>query len=224
MTIQQYIKDKDSKHYSISGIQVYKTNNLTNPEISDKLVISNMISKLPSKFLRNIKSIYIGDFKFLKDREMQAAYHNSTIYVTNVQRDSNDMLDDLIHEVAHSVEELYGDAIYSDGQIEKEFLQKREKLKSTLESMNITPPKPNSYQDSKYSLEFDSFLYNTVGYEKLSTVTSGVFYSPYGATSLNEYFANGFEAVFFDEDLVRLRSLSPILYNRIKEITNNVKD
>ena len=90
--------------------------------------------------------------------------------------------------------------------------------------MNITPPKPNSYQDSKYSLEFDNFLYNTVGYEKLSTVTSGVFYSPYGATSLNEYFANGFEAVFFDEDLVRLRSLSPILYNRIKEITNNVKD
>ena len=224
MTIKQYIKAKELKNYSISGIQVYKTNNLTNPDISDKLVISKMISSLPTKFLKNIKSIHIGDFKFLRDREIQAAYKDSKIYVTNVQSDSSDMLDDLIHEVAHSVEEIYGDVIYSGGQIEREFLKKREKLKSLLEDMNLYAPKPSGYQNSKYSLGFDNFLYNTVGYEKLSTVTSGLFYSPYGATSLNEYFANGFEAVFFDEDLVRLRSLSPVLYNKIKEITNNVED
>ena len=54
MTIQQYIKDKDSKHYSISGIQVYKTNNLTNPEISDKLVISC------EKFLKTKKADKLG--------------------------------------------------------------------------------------------------------------------------------------------------------------------
>jgi len=224
LTIKQYIKAKELKNYSISGIQVYKTNNLTNPDISDKLVISKMISSLPVKFLKNIKSIHIGDFKFLRDREMQAAYKDSKIYVTNVQSDSNDMLDDLIHEVAHSVEEIYGQTIYSDGQIEKEFLQKRGKLKLLLGNMGFFPPKSTRYQDSKYSLEFDKFLYDTIGYEKLSTVTSSLFYSPYGATSLSEYFANGFEAVFFDEDLVRLRSLSPVLYNKIKEITNNVED
>ena len=224
MTIKQYIKTKKSKNYSISGIEVHKTKNLTNPDISDRLVIGKMISRLPKKFLQNIKTIHIGEFKFLKDRDMQAAYKDSQIYITNEQSDESDMLDDLIHEVAHSVEEVYGEILYSDLSIEREFLKKRQQLKKILDSKGIYPDSSESYSETEYSIEFDEFLYKTVGYPALSSFTASMFYSPYGATSLSEYFANGFEAVFYDEDLVRLKKISPLLYNKIEEVTNYVEN
>ena len=55
---------------------------------------------------------------------MQAMYENSSIFVTNVQDNEQDMLDDIVHEISHSVEETDGDIIYSDGSIEQEFLEK----------------------------------------------------------------------------------------------------
>ena len=48
-----------------------------------------------------------------------------------------------------------------------------------------------------YVLEFDEFLYKTVGYDLLRDLTVELFVSPYAATSLREYFANGFEHYFF---------------------------
>jgi hypothetical protein len=40
----------------------------------------------------------------------------------------------------------------------------------------------------------------------------GLFVSPYGATSLQEYFANGFEKYYLGESKA-VKDISPVLYN-----------
>jgi len=48
----------------------------------------------------------------------------------------------------------------------------------------------------------------------------GLFVSPYGATSIQEYFANGFEKYYLDNP-GRVRIISPVLYEKITEIIND---
>ena len=74
------------------------------------------------------------------------------------------------------------------------------------------------FLNTDFDLEFDEFLYKTVGYPTLRLVTTNLFYSPYGSTSLREYFANGFEAFFMKEDINLLKKISPILYGKIIEL------
>ena len=70
----------------------------------------------------------------------------------------------------------------------------------------------------KYSEKFDNFLHQNIGYETLHIYLSNLFYSPYGATSLNEYFANGYEAFFMKQEVSRLKRLSPALYKKLTEL------
>ena len=63
---------------------------------------------------------------------MNAKYSDGAIYVTNEQDDEEDLIDDIIHEFAHAVEDRYNDYLYGDGSIEERFLFKRNKLKNTI--------------------------------------------------------------------------------------------
>jgi len=45
-----------------------------------------------------------------------------------------------------------------------------------------------------------------------------LFYSPYGATSLREYFANGFECYFHKRDHKFLKKISPAIFSKIEQI------
>ena len=71
------------------------------------------------------------------------------------------------------------------------------------------------FLNTDYDLSFDEMLYKNVGYPMLSVLTSDIFYSPYAATSLREYFANGFEAFFMKEKIYMLKSISPVLYKKM---------
>ena len=216
MTIRDYIKNKKINHFTYSGIEVYEKDPLTN-NISAKQVVEEIVERIPHHLLDNIETIYIGSFDFLVDREVQAAYENSSIFVTNIQDTFEDMLDDLIHEVAHSVEEKYGREIYADQKIEKEFLQKRKNMWFILKDQGFET-ELQDFLDVDYSESFDQYLYQQVGYPVLAMVTSNIFYSPYGATSLREYFANGFEAFFMKDDIDRLKNVSPAIFEKIVKL------
>ena len=127
------------------------------------------------------------------------------------------MLDDIIHEVAHSVEEIYHDQIYSDNLIKKEFLKKRKKLWSILKQKGIEGDL-SLFLNTEFTHEFDNFLYSKVGYDIMYLYITDLFYSPYGATSLREYFANGFEAFFMKQEVSRLKKVSPVLYSKLEQL------
>ena len=74
--------------------------------------------------------------------------------------------------------------------------------------------------DVEYRDAFDHFLYKEVGYPLLSSLTAGLFMSPYAATSLREYFANGFEWFFLKDQQTYLKQISPVLYNKLDKLAN----
>tara|TARA_B100000029_G_C17123922_1_gene796242 strand:- start:17 stop:637 length:621 start_codon:yes stop_codon:yes gene_type:complete len=171
---------------------------------------------LPRSLMGNVEVVYIGNFRELQGRN--AAYSNGGVYISSTEPTSFDMLEDFVHEVAHSLENEFGSLIYQDDLI-AEFKGKRERLKHILsaEGYHIDP---YLYSFSEYNKKFDDFLANKVGYPTLLALTMGLFISPYGATSIREYFANGFEKYFLDNPRA-VRDVSPILYKKIEEIIND---
>lgn len=213
MTLKTYIKNKKQKHYRINGIEVQEKDECPS-DVNIPEVIDSVSQRIPSHLLRNIKSIRIGNFDVLNKRKIQAMYKDSTIFVTNIQDDSRDLLDDIIHEIAHSVEEIYQKDIYSDGILEKEFLRKRKEMWQLLKSRGLEY-NLHSFLTPEYTQEFDNLLHQEIGYDTLRTLLHSIYYSPYAATSIREYFANGFEAFFMEEQLGRLKRVSPVLYDKI---------
>ena len=181
-------------------------------------VLEYIESKIPAHLVHLIDSIYVGEFSFLKERDLNALYEDGAIYTTNHQSDEEDMIDDVVHEIAHSVEQLAGSEIYADGDIEEEFLGKRKRLYHILKAEGYNIPE-SLILETEYNVEFDEILYKVIGYDKLIFLTMGLFASPYGATSLREYFANGFENYFIG-DRESLRKISPRLYNKLEYIAN----
>lgn len=218
--MREAIKNSHSKNknFSIKGIEVFVVNKVAD-NINLRSVINKCLKRVPEHLLVNLDVIYIGQFKHLIDRQVQAIYKDSSIFMTNHQVDERDMVDDIVHEIAHSIEEVFQDQIYSDGTIEKEFINKRKMLWSILKQEGFEA-ELSDFLQPEYNSSFDNYLHTEVGYPTLSMLTSNMFYSPYGATSLREYFANGFEAYFTGDDIYRLKKVSPLLYNKLMYLSD----
>jgi hypothetical protein len=219
MNLKKFIKtkEKEKRHFTWRGVQIFLKDPILNPEVSLMNVLGTIDKKIPSHLLKNLDTIYVGDFDFFKDREIQAMYENSSIFVTNNQKNEEDMCDDIIHEIAHSVEDMHKDLIYSDGALESEFKTKREKLYLVLKGEGV-PANLSDFSDCAYREEFDEYLYKEVGYPLLNMVSSNIFYSPYAITSLREYFANGFEAYFYYGDYDFVKKTCPQLFNKLNAL------
>ena len=201
--------------YYIYNIPVFLLEELP-PSVDIPVFCQEVEDILPAQLLRNIDVVYIGNFKELEGRN--AAFSNAAIYMTADEPTNFDMLENFVHETAHSLEADNGWAIYDDALI-NEFLGKRARLKSILETEGFFI-NPVLYDFTEYSKKFDEFLSKQVGYPLLLNLTMGLFVSPYGATSIQEYFANGFEKYFLDSPRI-VCAVSPILFQKIDSILND---
>ena len=211
--------------YTSTGIQVY----VKEPP-ADNINIEEIIAKveehLPKHLLSEVEMIIVGWFKEFDERNLNAFYSDGCLYISNLQDDDADMFDDIVHEIAHSLEEPHGCEIYGDKKLEKEFLSKRMTLKDILWAHGFKAP-ALFFMNSEYDQEFDEFLHEKVGYDKLALLMQGLFVSPYAATSLKEYFATGFTEFYLDPNHNFLQQVSPVLYNKLfnlqkqKKLDNN---
>jgi len=202
--------------YNLSGVDVYIKDRL--PEEIDPDFVFNYISaRIPFHLARNIDIIYVGQFPVMKEKEINAYYEDGAIYVTNKQDEDIDMIDDIIHELAHAVERNNEEIVYGSGRLQSEFKAKRRNLYTRIQEMYEVPRGFLSNVD--YSEEIDNFLFKTIGYDVLNQLVVSIFVSGYAATSVNEYFARGFEEYFIgDKEL--LKQLSPVLYKIIDELVH----
>lgn len=182
-------------------------------------VIEKIEKTIPSYLFDEIDEIFVGSFSENDNRALEAHYESGAIYVTNDMPTAKDYVENIVHETAHSIEQSMGRSIYGDKKIEEEFLGKRDALKRTFSANNFDVSKMD-FKNVEYSEIFDLYLYKDVGYNNMNSMTSGLFYSPYAATSISEYFANGFEK-FFLEDREHLKRISPQLTIKIWEILGN---
>jgi hypothetical protein len=201
--------------YYIYNVPVFVVDEIDDPDIVREFC-AEAETYVAQRTLHNVEVVYIGNFKDLRGRN--AAYTNGAIYMTATEPTSHDMLENFVHEVAHSLESTYGLQIYTD-ELRSEFIGKRQKLKHLLNAQGFEI-NPILYDFAEYNQKFDEFLADEVGYPTLLNITMGLFASPYGATSLQEYFANGFEKYILENPRT-VRDVSPVLYNTIEEILDD---
>ena len=202
--------------FNLSGVDVFIKDKL--PENVDPELVFNYISaRIPFHLAKNIDIVYIGQFPEMIERDINAYYQDGAIYVTNKQEEEMDMIDDIIHELAHSVERNNQEIVYGSGALQREFRAKRKNLYYLINEMYDVPE--GFISDLDYNKEIDEFLYLTIGYEILNQLVANIFISGYAATSVSEYFARGFEEYFIgDKD--SLKQLSPVLYKIIDELVH----
>jgi hypothetical protein len=191
------------------------------PEVDPEFVLNYISARVPFYLTQNIEVIYIGTFPEMEEREINAYYENDAIYVTNQQEDEMEMIEDIIHEISHAVEQYNQEFIYSTGLLQKEFLGKRKVLFDRLNKKHKVP------SDFCINFEFDQaiddFLFVDVGYDALNQLCVGVFPSGYAATSVSEYWAKGFEELFLG-DKNQLKQECPVLFRILAKLIKEMEE
>ena len=206
--------------YKVNDIDVFIKDRVS-PEVDPEFVFSYISARVPFYLTRDVEIVYIGDFPEMREREINAFYENGAIYVTNHQEDEMDMIEDIIHELSHAVEQKNGETIYGDSNLEREFRAKRQRLERLLRQNYEVPADFSITLD--YDKSIDMFLYKTVGYDALNQICVNIFPSAYACTSISEYWAKGFEEIFIgDKGLIKKQC--PILYNKLINVIEEMKE
>jgi len=229
--MKDYIKESSIKAVNnrnefelLSGqIPIYILNKLPS-HIDMSNVISTLEDNVPEEIIKMIEGIYIGEFEELKNRNVQAMFKDGVIYMSSFKDmpaiSDEIIIGDICHELSHAVEDNLGHEIYSDGKIENEYNGKKKKLYSILMHDGYHFPKELFFDEALVG-KLDNFLYNEIGYDKLSLITPGLFMSPYSITSIREYFANGMEDYLLG-DADYLKQISPVLYKKLDRLYGEI--
>ena len=194
--------------------------------------VSNIVNKvknlIPFKVVNGLDVIYVGDFKEFEERQISAMFLDGAIYISsynNLPEITEEIIvKDIVHEIAHMLEEKFDFEIYGDQTIINEYNAKKKKLVSLLRAEGITFPGMGTlFFSEDYVDELDNFLLNKLGYDRLSILTAGLFLSPYSVTSIREYFANVFEE-YTSGDKNYLKQISPATFEKVEELFRENQD
>ena len=189
-------------------------------DVDFEFVLNYISSRVPFYLTSNIEMIYVGQFPEMKERDINAFYENDAIYVTNEQDDEMDMIEDIIHEISHAVEQYNQEYIYGSGALQREFVAKRKRLSALLSQKYEVPADFNI--NFEYDRSIDEFLYRDVGYDALNQICVNIFPSAYACTSVSEYWAKGFEELFIGETN-NLKQMCPVLYRTLALLIKELK-
>mgnify|MGYP003122178452 CR=1 FL=1 len=218
----QKIKNKiknDNLHKKLlfNSIEVKFVDQPKSPVNSQK-VLSKIEKDLPYHlFSGYVNKIIFGNFDFFEERDFNAYYDKNAkiIYIRSKDQDNNiDLYDDLIHEFSHAVQSKYKNYIFSDGKVKAEFVKKRLKLFYSLIIDYGKTINSKKFLITSFDKELDDLFYKTIGYTKMQKYIKGVFPSAYAPTSLDEYWAEGFEMYFLNKK-EELLNICPRLFAKI---------
>ena len=181
-------------------------------------IFKTLETNFPSHYFHNLQGIKIVHLDEFDERKVNAVYKDGIFYITNRQKNTKDILEDIVHEFAHHLETIFPTEIYSNQVLIREFLKKRQEIKFELQTEGYWIDEYD-FDNLKYDSRFDNFLYQRVGGNMLRMITAGVFIRPYSAVSLREYFATGFEAYYLGKRDT-LEKVSPMLYDKITDLHN----
>ena len=202
------------KEYRLFGKLLYVQEPFAG-DVDVQNVIAEIEQNVPPYLFEEVDTIIVGSFEFLDERDLEALYKDGAIYISSRIINDNDLLENILHEMAHSLESSVGYYIYADGTLQSEFLGKRLRLRDMLGS--AAEEYYHDFSNTEYKLEFDQFLYQDIGYPKLRSITSGLFHTPYAVTSLQEYWASGLEDYFVGDREI-LKKMSPRLFSKIEGV------
>ena len=220
---QKKLSEVQNQFYTRNNVQVYVKDNLIshdNIRIDIRNVMTTVERLVPFHLFMNVEFIYIGWLDDYEKRSINSFYEEGTLYLNNIQDSEEQMVEDIIHEIAHSLEEPYGMQIYADGKLQKEFIGKRKRLYHLMTSDGYDMP-IGPFLNTEYDEDFDNMLYKEIGYNKLSQYAAGLFIDAYSVTSIREYFAGGFQEYYTTDRPSYLQKICPELYLKLKELNSD---
>jgi hypothetical protein len=223
---ESHKKSQDRKEYMLFDVPVYVIN-----KFPSNIKVNNILSFVKNiiniNYLNGLEAIYIGDFDDLNRRNIQSMFKDGAFWISsnNIKNFITEPIvaENIIHEVAHLLEERFPNLIYGDGRLEKEYNSKKERLYQLLKKEKYNKINYPLFFDDDQLKELDHFLYNLVGYDKVSLLTSGLFLSPYSIITIREYFATGF-LHFLLEDVNYLKDVSPILFEKVTDLIGKLNN
>ena len=221
--MREYIleRTKNSPTFTkLNGVDVEIKDQLPD-NIDLQAILKNIEKKMPLHFFKGLEKISIENDDEFEKRNINAIYRDNKFIISPKQKNINDLLDDIVHELAHHVEVLFTEQIYADEKIKDEFLKKRQELKFEIQSEGYWVGDYN-FDNIKYDEKFDKFLYTRLGRNMIRMITTGMFIRPYASVSLREYFATGFEAYYLGKRN-ELEKISPMLYDKINELDTDIQ-
>tara|TARA_Y100000593_G_scaffold34817_1_gene68326 strand:+ start:5258 stop:5962 length:705 start_codon:yes stop_codon:yes gene_type:complete len=214
---------RERKEYTLwNKIPVQILQPFAHQDIDMTEIISSVEKKLPYVLSNTIEAIYVGDFEETNSRHLNAIFKDGAIYIDKDAPRQEEVVKDVIHEIGHSIEELFSGLVYEDDFVEREFLGKRMRLQQSLKSEGYPAPL-RYFANPDYDRKFDFYLYDDLGYATLLPLTMGLFVTPYSVTSLREYFAESF-LEYFTGNKKYLAEISPVLYNKIEKVMEELED
>jgi ribosome-binding ATPase YchF (GTP1/OBG family) len=221
--VANYVRNRNNSlpEHNFGSIHVLVKDPITN-NIDLASVFKKINYLIPQRFLDLLDIVYVGQFDIFKEKSANAMYTDGALYITNEQDDDEDLIDDVVHEIGHAVEKEYNEFVYGDGKIEDEFILKRAKIKRILQNQGYDVESYN-FLNTEYDEDLDFFLLDDVGYDALSMFGVDLFLNPYSITSLQEYFATGFEE-FYLENSISLQQLCPYIYRKLIVLHEEAQD
>ena len=119
---QKKLQQKQTDFYTADGLHVYFKEPLYS-ELDVERVVSKVEGIVPRHLREEVEMIIIGWFDEFEKRSINAFYKDGALYISNVQDNEADMYDDIIHEIAHSLESKYGYEIYGEVKFKGENLK-----------------------------------------------------------------------------------------------------
>ena len=147
---ESHRKSQDRKEYMLFDVPVYVINKFpSNIDIND--ILSNLKKSINKNYINGLEAIYIGDFEDLNRRNIQSMFKDGAFWISsnNIKNFITEpiVVENIIHEIAHLLEENFPNLIYGDGRLEKEYNSKKERLYQILKNEN--------YNKVNYPLFFD---------------------------------------------------------------------
>ena len=106
--------------YTPTGLHIYFQEPVENVDVEK--VVAKVENSLPIHLLDEVEMIIFGWFDEFEERGINAFYKDNALYISPLQQSEQDLYDDIIHEVAHSLEGPHGYHLYADEKLKKEFL------------------------------------------------------------------------------------------------------
>jgi hypothetical protein len=152
-------------------------------------------SIVPEKLFNNsLQNIMVGNFKGLNNKNVDSGYESGVIYIGEemLNKSEEEMVESIVHELAHVMEDQTGNAIKNNHDVKAEFLDKRMKLYQDLQEHGLEPD-IDEFMNEDYDSRFDSYLMHNVGYDTIKRLSSSYMIDPYAFTDIREYIAMNFE-------------------------------
>lgn len=217
MSTLDYVKRTSSLKpiLDVHGVRFFIKTELPDHISSDDLR-KKIFKTLPPILFSGVKSVFVGDFEYLKARGATAISYEDSIFLTNAQDNIDDMIDDIAHELGHHVEKKFFHNIHKNPLLKQEFLSKKKIALGMLDRMGHDVSK-STLAGTNHDKTIDQILTSDIGLHNIEKTFANLVVTPYSLTSLSEYFCEGLE-FFLLNDAFYLQSVCPILYNVIETI------